>query len=162
MGLLEKLFGKKNNNANWLVIKTSEMVYPQKSISILMLKTKSGKMGTGWVDKAYDKYAYKEFCPYNFLIMVDLKDSIAQLRPDLDMETIETFFVEELRKICIAHIVGRLVSDEGINLEMYLEKEKPVMKHLQNILSDSNRLVSFNCEVNKDPEWSAVSGLMNL
>jgi hypothetical protein len=162
MGLFDKLFSRGNFNANWEEIKKTDKVYPPHSISLLMLNTDSGKSGTAWVDKGYDKYAYKEFCPYNFLIMVDLTDSIAESNADLDMGTVEDFFVDELRKVCVAHIVARVVTDKGMNIEMYLELQKPAMKHLRTILDNPNRLVSFSCEVNEDPKWNAVSGLMKL
>ncbi len=162
MGLFDKLFSKENSNVNWEEIKKTDKVYPANSISLLMLNTDSGKPGTAWVDKGYDKYPYKKFCPYNFLIMVDLTDSIAKGNLNLDMETIEDFFVDELRKVCVAHIVARVVTDKGMNIEMYLELQEPAMNHLQTILENPNRLVSFNCEVNDDPNWTAISGLMTL
>ena len=162
MGLLGKLFGQKNSNLDWEEIKKSGTIYPKNSISILRLNTKSGNFGTGWVDKAYKDYAYKKYCPYNFLIMVDLNDTIAQSNPDLDMGTIQEYFIEELRKICVAHMLSRVATDEGMNIEMYLEDDDAAMKHLETILDNPERIVSFNCEVNKDPKWTAVSGLMNL
>ena len=162
MRLFKNLFRKQYSNTDWEEIKKTDTVYPQNSISILRLKTESGKFGTGWVDKAYDKYPYKKFCPYNFLIKVDLTDNIAEKNPNLDMLTIEDFFRNELKKICIAHTVSRIVTDTGMNIEMYLEKQEPAMQHLQTILEDPDRLVSFSCEVNKDPKWDAVSGLLKL
>jgi hypothetical protein len=162
MGLFDKFFGKEHSNVNWEAIKKTDKVYPPNSISLLMLKTDSGKPGTAWVDKGYDKYAYKKFCPYNFLIMVDLTDSIAESNANLDMGTIEDFFVDELTKVCVAHIVARIVTDKGLKIEMYLELREPAMKHLQTILDNPNRLVSFNFNVNDDPKWAAVSGLMKL
>lgn len=157
MGLLDWLFGRAKSNIDWDEIKKIGTIYPENSITLLMLNT-----GTGWVDKGYRTYAYKEFCPYNFLIMVDFTDSIAEDNPDLDMGTVEDFFVEELRKVCVAHIVARTVTDKGMDIEMYLELEDPAMEHLQQILNDPNRLVSFSCEVNTDPKWRAVSQLMKV
>ena len=160
MGIFDNFFGKKEN---WNEIRETDEVYIKDSaISILMLQTESGENGTGWVDKGYENYKFKKYCPYNFLIMVDFTDEIADKNPDLDMGTVEDFFVEELRKIGIAHIVARVVTDKGMNIEMYIEKMEDSMKRLKEISEDKNRLVSFSCEVNKDPKWEAVSGLMNL
>ncbi len=150
------------NSTDWKEVKKTAKVYPPNSIAVLMLKTNSGKPGTAWVDKGYDKYPYKRFCPYNFLIMVDLTDNIAKSNPNLDMGAIEDFFIDELRKVCVAHIVARVVTDKGMNLEMYLEFKEPTMTHLQTILNNPNRPVSFNYEVTDDPNWEAVSGLMEL
>ena len=66
MGLFDKIFGKKKNNINWEKIKSSGNPYPANSISLLRLKTNNGKSATGWVNKTYSQYIYKEFCPWHF------------------------------------------------------------------------------------------------
>lgn len=38
----------------------------------------NGKLGTGWVDKSYRKYEFKEFCPYHIGISIDLTDKVAE------------------------------------------------------------------------------------
>jgi hypothetical protein len=80
----------------------------------------------------------------------------------LDMGMIEDFFIDELRKVCIAHIIARVVTEKGMNIEMYLELKEPAMKHLKAILNDPNRPVSFKFEVKDDPKWIAGSNLMKL
>jgi hypothetical protein len=146
----------------WDDILMTNKIYPDNSISILMLKTESGKAGTGWVNKGYEDYLYKEYCAYNFLIMVDLTDDIAKNNPELDMGTIEDYFVNELRKICVAHIVARLVTDTGMNIEMYIDKHELAMEQLQTLLDNPNRLVTFSCEVSHDPNWEEINGLFDL
>ncbi|MES2656678.1 MAG: DUF695 domain-containing protein [Bacteroidota bacterium] len=121
MGLFDRIFGRKEVVPPWNEIKNTDKVYPQPSITLLALQTKNGP-GTGWVDMGYKKYPYKKNCRYNFLIKVYFTDSIAGKNPDLDIGTIEDFFIDELRKICVAHIVGRLATDNGLNIEMYLDK----------------------------------------
>jgi hypothetical protein len=163
MGLLDFLFNRNKKDKIWEEIKKTDKVYPPNSISILMLnKIDSSEPTTGWFDRGYEKYEYKKFCPYNFLIMVSLQDRIAKRNPELDLGTIENFFVNELRKICVAHIIARFSTDSGINIEMYLELKEPAMKHLQAILENPNRIVSFNCEVSDDPKWTVVSELSEL
>jgi len=161
MRILGILFRNWFFKSKWEEIKKTDTIYPEHSISILRLKTESGKLATGWIDKAYKDYRYKKYCLYNFLIMVDLTDEIAQSNQELDMGTIEDYFVNELRNICIAHIVARVATDKGFNIEMYLEDDDAAVNHLRSILDNPSRIVSFNCEVNIDPKWDAVSGLMD-
>lgn len=158
MGLFDKLLGKKENE--WE--QSSGNVYPQNSISLLMLETESGKPATAWVDNAYHDYKYKNYCPYNFLLTIDLTDEIATRNENIDMGMVEDYFVSEVRKICIAHIVARVPTDVGMNIEMYVEELNPAMGHLKEIFESDTRLVTFGCEINQDPEWKAVEGLMNI
>ena len=159
MGIFDKLFG---TGIDWNKIKNTPAVYPQDSISILQLTTESGGMGTGWINKGYQDYKFKKFCPYNFLISVNLSDEISETNPDLDMGTIEDYFTDEMRKLGIAHIVARVVTDEGLNIEMYIENVKDSYEKLQELRVDPNRLVTFDVEVNEDPKWRAIRGLMNI
>ena len=161
MGLFERIFAKKEPLPIWEEIKNTEQVYPVNSLSLFTLNTKNG-FGTGWVDKAYRNYPYKKNCPYNFLIKVDLTDDISQNNGDLDTGAIEDFLTEELRKICVAHMVGRLTSEKGIDVEMYLEKLDEVRKYLEALSRKPERLFSFEFEANNDPSWTATRGLMKI
>jgi len=162
MNFLNLLFGGVNDNVDWLAIKATDKVYPNHAISILKLKTRSGKLATGWVDKSYDEYQYKRFSPYNLLIKVSLPKQSAETATAFDMEVIQHFFITEIRRVSIAHVVARLVTDEGIKLEIYLEYKQPVIEHLDNLKDNPALFDSFTYEVNKDPRWTAVNGLMKL
>lgn len=159
MEFLRKFF--EINHTDWDKIKVSDKLYPRTSISLLV-STKDGILRTGWINKGYQGYSYKRFCPYNVLIIIDPNDTIAQSNPDIDLDMIEDFFVTELRAICIAHIVARIAIDKGINIEIYTEFQDPIIECLQRIMDSPQRLVSFNYEINYDPDWDAVSGLMTL
>ncbi len=161
MGLFDKIFGSKKNNTHWEETKLSGDAYPANSISILRMKTKAGKSATGWVNKTYNQYIYKEFCPWHFLITINLDDSIVINNPDLDMSAIQSFFVDGLRKAGIAHIVARMVTDDGMNIDMYVENDQLAKEYLDKNIADPARLVSFKYEVTKDPTWEAVDHLMN-
>ncbi|MDF4202233.1 DUF695 domain-containing protein [Maribacter sp. SA7] len=159
MGIFDKIFG---SSIDWNEIKNTTHVYPKDSISLLQLTTESGAIGTGWINKGYQDYKYKKFTPYNFLIVVNLADDIAEANSELNMGTIEDFFTDEMRKIGVAHIVARVVTDEGLNIEMYIENVKDSYEKLQEFIEDPKRLVTFNVEVNEDPKWRAVRDLMNI
>ena len=162
MGLFDKLFGKKKNNINWDESKLSGDAYPVNSISILRVKTNNGKSATGWVNKTYSQYIYKEFCPWHISILIDLNDPIVINNPDLDMGTIQSFFVDGLRKAGIAHIVARMLTDDGMKIDMYVENDQPAIKLLDKIIAAPTRLVSFEYKVTNDPQWEAVNHFMNL
>lgn len=162
MGFLNKIFGRTNNDINWLAIKATDKVYPNQAISILKLKTKSGKVATGWLDKSYVQYEYKRFSPYNLLIKVSVHGHPAETAAPIDMEAIQHFFITEVRRVSIAHLVARMVTDDSIDLEIYLEQKQPVIEHLDQLKDNPALFESFTYEISKDPRWTAVSSLMKL
>jgi hypothetical protein len=145
---------------DWAEVKESGAVYPSSSFTLFLLKTRSGKLGTGWVDRGYTQYKYKFFCPYNFIIKVDLSDSISENNPDIDMSSIEDFFKKELEAICTAHMVARVVTDNGMCIEMYIENRELAIQHLENIWDGKNQFISFTYEVAYDPDWAGISKLI--
>lgn len=162
MKLFDNLFGRKIPIANWEEIKFSNKLYPKHSFTILRLKTSNGEVGTGWVDKAYKEYHYKQFCPYHISIQIDLSDPIAEKKPDLDMGTIEDFFSEELKKISVCHMVARLCSHKGMDVEIYVDNEAPVSTFLTKTQKDENRLFTFDYQTEVDPKWKKVNKLLSL
>jgi hypothetical protein len=160
--LLDKLFGKETQIFNWQEAKEPDILYPKHSFSLLKLKTLSGEIGTGWIDKAYKKYEYKQFCPYHIMLNIDLTDKVAESNPDLDMGTIEDFFSEELRNICVCHMISRLASDKGMEIELYVEQEFAINKFLTKTQEGESRQVTFNYEISYDPKWKKVNKLLSL
>jgi hypothetical protein len=162
MGLLNNLFGRSNGDVNWLDIKATDKVYPNHAIAVLMLKTRSGKPATGWLDKSYHQYEHKRFSPFNLLIKVTLHQQFAESAAATGMDAIQDFFITEVRRVSIAHMVARIVTDEGMNLEIYLEHKQPVIEHLDQLKDHPELYESFTYEINKDRKWTAVSRLMKL
>lgn len=160
MNLFNKFFRKNKAIINWDEVKNAKKAFPKHSFSILKLTMKNGEIGTGWVNKGYKNYHYKQFCPYNIEIEVDLTDQIAIDNSDLDMGTIEDFFYDELNKICICHMVSRLIADKGINIIIYAEFEEPITEYLEKVINDVHRLVSFNYKLIYDPKWTKIKKLL--
>lgn len=159
MGLFGRLFRRK---VNWDDIDSSASIYPDASISLFTVSSETGETFTGWVDKGYVDYEFKAYCPYNFLIKVDLNDHIASANGDLDMASVEDYFLAELRQIGVSHMVARIATAEGMNIEFYHENYKQTKARLGELMTDDGRLVSFTCEINDDTKWRAVHGLMAL
>ena len=67
------------------------------------------------------------------------------------MGTIEDYFWESLKKICVFHMVSRLVTDEGMEIEGYLEIDKLAENFLKVKSQAEDRLVSFAFSISFDP-----------
>ncbi len=161
MGIFDKFFGKADS-INWVEIRKTEIAYPESSLSLLALSDQNGMATTGWIDLAYEDYEFKKYCPVNFLLKIDLSDEIAEQNPDLDMGTIEDFLIDESRKFGVAHMVARLSTAKGMNIEMYSDNAEKVLEHLWTISQKPERKFTFEIDANKDPKWSAFRQLVRL
>lgn len=162
MSFLNKLFGSKPPVIDWEKVKYSDQMYPKHSFTLLKLKMPNGELGTGWIDKAYKKYEFKVFCPYHIKISIDLTDQVVEDNPDLDMGTIEDFFSDELKRICVFHLVSRLASDKGMEIQCYTEENEAIEQFLRKVRLAENRLVTFTYEIDFDPKWKRVNRLLSL
>jgi len=147
---------------DWNEIKAdNQQIYPPNSITLFLMDTESGLPGTCWVDKAYADYPYKKECMFNCYISVDLlNDEFNLQKKDLDYADIEDYFTTQLREISVCHIVARITTDNGIAIELYTDDVERVIQKLNEIESDKNRLVNFNCEIYDDESWDNVSNLL--
>ncbi len=164
MSSIEKTIKCTNNylHMNWEEIKSdSQKVYPASSITLFMMDTESGKPATHWVDKAYKNYAFKEECMFNCYVSIDLTDEFNVQKKDLDFADIEEYFTTKLREVGICHIVARITTDIGLNLELYVDNVENSIDKFNEIEDDPNRLVNFNCEIRDDADWENVEGLLN-
>lgn len=145
---------------NWDAIKqnTSE-VYPKHSITIFTMNTETGKPATCWVDKGYKDYKYKKECMYNCFISVDLTNEFNAKKEGLDFADIEDFFTTKLREACICHIIARITTAKGLNIELYIDDVEKGIEKFNEIENDPGRLVNFDCEISDDEDWDNVSGL---
>jgi hypothetical protein len=147
---------------NWEDIKLShEKIYPANSITVFMMDTESGKPATHWVDKAYKSYPYKKECMFNCFMTVDLTDGFNSKKQDLDIADIEKYFTAKLREVCVCHLVARITTDHGINLELYVDDVENTIHKLNELEADADRLVNFNCEINDDENWENVAGILS-
>jgi hypothetical protein len=147
---------------NWEDIKVNnEKIYPVNSITVFMMDTESGKPATHWVDKAYKNYPYKKECMFNCLITVDLTDDLNANKPNLDIADIEEYFTAKLREVCVCHIVARITTDTGINLELYVDDVEKAINRLNELEEDTDRRVNFDCEITDDENWGNVDGILS-
>lgn len=147
---------------NWEEIRLdNKKIYPANSITVFLMNTESGKPATHWVDKAYKNYTFKKECMFNCYITVDLTDDFNAQKQNLDITDIEKYFTTNLREVCICHIVARITTDSGINLELYVDDIENAINKFNELEDDADRLVKFGCEINDDENWKNVYEILN-
>lgn len=141
--------------------KDNQKIYPENSMTTFIMNTEKGNSATHWVDKAYKDYSYKSYCPYNCLITVNLSNEFNLNKSDLDIESVEKYFKDELRKVCVCHFLARITTEDGFNLELYVDDVENALDKLTELESDPNRAVNFDCEITDDREWETIGVLLN-
>jgi len=157
MGLFDFFFNK-SNKVNWEEIKTSDKVYPQPAISIIMIQSESGKPATGWIDLAYKDYPYKKHCPINLQFNIWLDEN----SPVPDMGTVEEYFVNMLKPKCIVHRVARVATDFGMEMDLYIDNSEFALQVLNELSESEDKLVEFGCGLNYDPQWKEYDRITQL
>ena len=158
MGLFDFLKGK-NDNINWEEIRVSEIVYPENSISVIMTQSGSGKLVTGWVNLAYKKYKYKKYCPYNLQFNIWLDETTSE---NLDMGTVEDYFVNILKEKCVVHRVARIATGFGMIMDLYIDNPEFAQKIFGELSESDEKPVEFGCGFNKDPKWQEYNRITKL
>ena len=116
---------------------------------------------TGWIDLAYVNYKFKKCCPFNLQLSVEIPDDENTLE-DLDFGTIEDYFTNELKKICVTHPVARLATDFGFIMDFYVDKAESASEKLSELYEDPNKLVEFGCGFKNDPKWREYNRITKL
>lgn len=156
MGLFN-LFKKNQNNVNCSEIISSENIYPNESISVVLTQTESGKPATGWINLAYTDYAYKKCFPYNLQFSIELDES-----EELSFDQLEDYFINELKKGCIVHPVARVSTDFGFIMDAYIDDYEFASKMLSELYENKNKLVEFGCGFKKDTKWKEYRRIIRL
>lgn len=143
-------------------MKQSPELYPSPSISLVMVTTDSGKLGTGWVDLSYVNYPFKPCCSYNLQFTIEVPDDDEEQEEELDFDTLENYFIQELKKGCIAHAVARVATDNGFIMDVYVDDVDFASKVLTEMYENPNKLVEFGCGVHHDPKWKEYNRITKL
>lgn len=157
MGIFD-IFKRDKKKIDCESIKESADLYPENSISVVMVQTDSGKPATGWIDLAYEDYKFKKCCPFNLQFSVEISENDT----DLDFGTIEDYFVNELKEGCITHPVARVATDFGFIMDVYIDNSDFASKKLTEMYEDPKKMVEFGCGLNRDPKWKEYHRITKL
>ncbi|QIE58986.1 DUF695 domain-containing protein [Rasiella rasia] len=123
-----------------------------------MVQSESGKPATGWVDMGYVDYKFKKCCPFNLQFSVEIPND----NDTIDFATLEDYFVDELKKGCVVHLVARVATDFGFIMDMYIDDAEFASEKLAGLLEDDTKMVEFGCGFNQDPKWKEYKRIVKM
>ncbi len=75
-------------------------------------------------------------------------------------QDIQLYFIEEMNKVCVSHMISRIPTDFGIEMLFYFEDREIALAKFNELYESEDKLVDFGCSLQSDPEWETIEGMM--
>jgi hypothetical protein len=158
MGIFNKLFGKKNQNDQ-----PKEPIFPGESFSISKITMEDG-WGLATFNKKYDGYLNKSFYPWHILVELDIIDKNDNGHPvDAEAEKLnklEDEIMTFLKSKHTVHFIGRVTRNGSRDLLYYVDRSGFTQEEVNSFCDNVMKERPINFVMEKDPEWTAVSGFI--
>jgi len=158
MKFIKKLFGQ--------TIKSDEPVepvFPGESFSIYKMNLPDG-WGLATVNNKYNEYPNKAFFPWHVLIELEIIDKNDNGHPaDKDAEKLaklEEEILSFLKQKHTVHFLGRVTRNGFRDLLYYIDKPKIEQAEVNTFCDNIMKERAINFGMEKDPNWTAVSGFI--
>jgi len=134
-----------NQPKTWEQIKMAGLAYPTNSIVIDSSATIV--KGKGWINLAYQNYAYRSYCPYHITAELNLNDSLVNSIFQEDPLLAAKLLSYHLKQYGVTHFAGQSLSGTSLVLSFYTEKLKNPISIMQSF--------SVPCKItfNEEPDW---------
>jgi len=146
----------KKNNESWESIKESGKAYPKEIITLASMTNENDETINAWINTGYKDYPYKKYCKKLGILNVDFEDM-----NDLDYGEVQEYFEKELQKVCVSHLISRLLTDFGIEILFYFEDGNKIKEKLDELYEMDNRKVDFSFRMQDDADWDTVEYMLN-
>lgn len=150
------LFKNKNKEESWENIKASGKAFPKTIITLASFTNEDDQEINAWINTGYKNYPYKEYCVTLGVLNVDFEDMNG-----LDYGEVQEYFDKELNKVCVTHLISRLLTEDGIEILFYFEDLAKINEKLDELYEMENKKVDFSCSLRKDAEWETVEDMLN-
>ncbi|MGJ8684266.1 MAG: hypothetical protein ACSHWW_06565 [Nonlabens sp.] len=138
----------------WQEIKAAGKAFPQEKVALVAV-TIDGEPRTGWINTGYKNYPHKEYCETMSVLTVEFEDMNGVSEQDIQL-----YFIEEMNKVCVSHMISRIPTDFGIEMLFYFEDREKALAKFNELYESEDKLVDFGCSLQSDPEWETIEGMM--
>ena len=73
---------------------------------------------------------------------------------------LEDELMEQIKTMATAHYIGHLFNDTFLDVYVYLDDPRKVHDFLQTQINKEGLTRGFGYEINQDPQWAIVKGLL--
>ncbi|TNE79750.1 MAG: DUF695 domain-containing protein [Bacteroidetes bacterium] len=141
----------------------TEPIYPGENFTVGRIETEEGG-GFVNVNQAYDNYPNKRFFPWCAQLLLEFKDKNENGHPtDQEAEVLNELedkidnFLKDKHKV---HFIGRVTRKDFRDLIYYIDQPRLDQDETKNFFDEISSIRGVNFNLDKDPEWNFVSGLI--
>jgi hypothetical protein len=148
------------------IMTDNEDIFPEESFSAVVAQIGDQPV-VGSFNMAYKTYNKKASYPWCLKIAIglDLDNLYENGLPNFEETTIanklEDELLAEIQKITTAHYIGHLFNDTFLDVYIYLDPPQKVHQYLQTQINKEGLIRGIGYEINEDPNWATVDGLLN-
>ena len=160
--MFKNLFGKKKSEPEKSFGPT-EPIYPGEQFTVGQIDTDEG-IGFVNVNQAYENYPNKKYYPWCAQLLLEFKDKNENGHPtDKEAEILNELedkiesFLKRNHKV---HFIGRITRKDFRDLIYYIDEPRLDQEETKTFFDEINSLRGVNFNLDKDPDWNFVSGLI--
>ena len=140
-----------------------EPIFPNENFMVGQIDTEEG-VGFINVNQAYDNYPNKKHFPWCAQLLIELKDKNENGHPT-DQEAVILNELEDriqsfLKKNHQVHFIGRVTRKDFRDLLFYIDQPRLDQAETKAFFDEINSIRAVNFNLDNDPEWKFVSGLI--
>ena len=159
--MFKSLFGRKDKEENNYGLQ--EPIFPEESFTVGQIETDEG-IGFVNVNQAYDNYVNKKLFPWCASLLIEFKDKNESGHPtDQEAEILNELedkiekFLKRQHKV---HFIGRVTRKDFRNLFYYIDQPRLIQEETNKFFDEISSVRAINFNLDNDPEWEFVSGLI--
>ncbi|MGM0479835.1 MAG: DUF695 domain-containing protein [Bacteroidota bacterium] len=161
--MFKKLFGQKKHETK-KAYQPTEPIYPGENFTVGQIETEEG-IGFVNVNQAYDNYPNKKYFSWCAQLVIEFKDKNENGHPtDQEAEVLNELedkiegFLKEKHKV---HFIGRVTRKDFRDLIYYIDQPRLDQERTRVFFDDISSIRGVNFDLDEDPEWKLVSGLID-
>ncbi len=160
--MFKNLF-KRNKDQQKKTSGPTEPIYPGENFTVGQIETEEG-IGFANVNQAYNNYSNKKYFLWCAQLLLEFKDKNENGHPtDQESEVLNELedkienFLKDKRKV---HFIGRVTRKDFRDLIYYMDQPRLDQDETARFFDKINSIRRVNFNLDKDPEWKFVSGLI--
>lgn len=154
---------RRNKNKPEKTYGPAEPIYPGENFTVGQIETEEG-IGFVNINQAYDNYPNKRYFPWCAQLLLEFKDKDESGYPtDQEAEVLNELedkienFLQEKHKV---HFIGRITRKDFRDLIYYIDQPRLDQDGTKKFFDEISLIRGVNFDLDKDPEWKFVSGLI--
>jgi hypothetical protein len=140
-------------------------IFPTENFSVIQGQVDKKPM-IGSINMGYRNYNRKAQFPWCLKLAIGLEldnlhdNGLPKQEESEIANKLEDELLDKIKRLATAHYIGHLFNDTFLDVYVYLDDPKKVHEFLQTQINKDKLIRGFGYEINQDPQWTTVKGLL--